>query len=91
MRTTNFLNTHSPPKVPATTPVPAEPLPRPRVQNPATRETRSMDSNSRGILLGAFLGVLFVIGVVAAGIDWGAQTIQTAALPIDAPIMFQPK
>lgn len=50
-----------------------------------------MDSNSRGILLGAFLGVLFVIGVVTLGINWSAETIKTAALPIDAPILFQPK
>ena len=50
-----------------------------------------MDSNSRGILLGVVLGLLFVIGVVVIGFNWGTQTITTARLPIEAPIMFQPK
>jgi hypothetical protein len=50
-----------------------------------------MDSNSRGIALGIALGALFVIGVVVIGVDWGAQTIKTAGLPFDFPIMFQPK
>ncbi len=50
-----------------------------------------MDSNSRGIMLGVALGLLFVIGVVVIGFNWGTETIKTAALPIEAPIMFQPK
>lgn len=50
-----------------------------------------MDSNSRGILLGLALGLLFVIGVVVLGFNWGTDTIKTAALPIEPPIMFQPK
>ena len=50
-----------------------------------------MDSNSRGVLLGVALGLLFVIGAVVIGFNWSAETIKTAALPIDAPIMFQPK
>jgi hypothetical protein len=50
-----------------------------------------MDSNSRGILLGVLLGVLFVIGAVLFGLNWGTETIKTAALPIDVPILFQPK
>jgi len=50
-----------------------------------------MDSNSRGILLGVVLGVLFVVGVAVIGFNWGATTIQTASLPISPPIMFQPK
>ena len=45
-----------------------------------------MDSNSRGILLGVVLGLLFVIGI-----NWGTETIKTAGLPIEPPIMFQPK
>jgi hypothetical protein len=50
-----------------------------------------MDSNSRGILLGVVLGLLFVIGVVVIGFNWGTETVKTAALPIDVPILFQPK
>ena len=50
-----------------------------------------MDSNSRGILLGVALGLLFGIGVVVLGFNWGTDTIKTAALPIEPPIMFQPK
>jgi len=50
-----------------------------------------MDSNSRGVLLGVLLGVLFVIGAVLIGLNWGTETIKTAALPIDVPILFQPK
>jgi putative Ca2+/H+ antiporter (TMEM165/GDT1 family) len=50
-----------------------------------------MDSNSRGILLGVVLGVLFVIGLVVIGFNWSTETIKTAALPIDVPILFQPK
>jgi hypothetical protein len=50
-----------------------------------------MDSNSRGILLGVVLGVLFVVGVVVIGFNWGTDTIKTAGLPIDPPILFQPK
>ena len=50
-----------------------------------------MDSNSRGILLGLALGLLFVIGVVVLGFNWGTDTIKTAALTIEPPIMFQPK
>jgi len=50
-----------------------------------------MDSNSRGVLLGVVLGVLFVAGIALVGVDWGAQRIQTASLPVDFPIMFQPK
>jgi putative Ca2+/H+ antiporter (TMEM165/GDT1 family) len=50
-----------------------------------------MDSNSRGVILGLVLGVLFVVGVAVIGFDWGTQRIQTASLPVDFPIMFQPK
>jgi putative Ca2+/H+ antiporter (TMEM165/GDT1 family) len=50
-----------------------------------------MDSNSRGILLGVVLGLLFVIGLVVIGFNWSTETIKTAALPIDVPILFQPK
>ena len=50
-----------------------------------------MDSNSRGILLGVVLGLLFVIGLVMIGFNWSTETIKTAGLPIEAPIMFQPK
>lgn len=50
-----------------------------------------MDSNSRGILLGVVLGLLFVIGIVLIGVNWGTETIKTAGLPIEPPIMFQPK
>ena len=50
-----------------------------------------MDSNSRGVLLGVTLGILFVIGAVLIGLNWGTETIKTAALPIEAPILFQPK
>lgn len=50
-----------------------------------------MDSNSRGVLLGVILGVLFVIGVAVIGVNWGATTIKTANLPIEPPILFQPK
>jgi hypothetical protein len=50
-----------------------------------------MDSNSRGIFLGVILGVLFVVGVVVIGFNWGTETIKTASLPISPPIMFQPK
>jgi len=50
-----------------------------------------MDSNSRGILLGVVLGLAFVIGIVVIGFNWSTETIKTAALPIDTPIMFQPK
>jgi hypothetical protein len=50
-----------------------------------------MDSNSRGILLGVVLGLLFVIGVVVIGFNWSADRVKTAALPIDMPILFQPK
>jgi putative Ca2+/H+ antiporter (TMEM165/GDT1 family) len=50
-----------------------------------------MDSNSRGVLLGVVLGLLVVIGVVVIGFNWSTETIKTAALPIDVPILFQPK
>ena len=50
-----------------------------------------MYSNARGVLLGVILGVLFVIGAVVIGVNWGTQTIRTAGLPIEPPIMFQPK
>jgi hypothetical protein len=50
-----------------------------------------MDSNSRGVLLGVFLGVLFVAGLFILGLNWGAGTIQMASLPIEPPILFQPK
>jgi hypothetical protein len=50
-----------------------------------------MDSNSRGVLLGVVLGILFVIGAVVIGVNWGTETIKTASLPIEAPILFQPK
>jgi hypothetical protein len=63
----------------------------PRVLGADQSGTRVMDSNSRGILLGVVLGLLFVIGVVVIGFNWGTETIKTAALPIEAPILFQPK
>ena len=50
-----------------------------------------MTSNGRGIALGVVFGLLFVIAVVAIGFTWSAATIQTAGLPIDPPILFQPK
>jgi hypothetical protein len=62
-----------------------------RVLAAGQSRTNVMDSNSRGILLGVALGLLFVIGVVVLGFNWGTDTIKTAALPIEPPIMFQPK
>ena len=50
-----------------------------------------MDSNSHDILLGAILGVLFVVGVVVIGVNWSAERIKTAGLPLEPPILFQPK
>lgn len=50
-----------------------------------------MDTTSRSILLGALLGIMFVIGVGLIAANWTAGTIKTAGLPIEAPIMFQPK
>ncbi len=50
-----------------------------------------MDSNSRGVLLGVVLGVLFVVGVTMIGLNWSTQRVQTASLPLDFPILFQPK
>jgi hypothetical protein len=50
-----------------------------------------MDSNSRGVLLGLVLGVLFIVGVAVIGFDWGTKRIQTASVPVNFPIMFQPK
>jgi hypothetical protein len=50
-----------------------------------------MDSNSRGVLLGVFLGVLFVVGLALLGLNWGADRITVASLPIEPPILFQPK
>lgn len=50
-----------------------------------------MDSNSRGVVLGLVLGVLFVVGIALIGVNWGTERIQTASLPVDFPIMFQPK
>lgn len=35
-----------------------------------------MDSNSRGVLLGVALGLLFVIGVVVIDFNWSAETNQ---------------
>jgi hypothetical protein len=62
-----------------------------RVAEAGRQGTCVMDSNSRGILLGVVLGVLFVIGAVVIGVNWGTDTIKTAGLPIEAPILFQPK
>jgi putative Ca2+/H+ antiporter (TMEM165/GDT1 family) len=50
-----------------------------------------MDSNSRGVLLGVFLGVVFVIGLGVLGLNWSAERVKMASLPIEAPILFQPK
>ena len=50
-----------------------------------------MDSNSRGILLGVLLGVAFVIGLAYAGVTWSSERLKTASLPVDPPILFQPK
>jgi hypothetical protein len=50
-----------------------------------------MSSNTRDIALGVVLGVMLVVAITALGIDWGTQRIQTAGLPLDFPIMFQPK
>lgn len=50
-----------------------------------------MDGVSRDILLGVVLGILLVIGIAVFSAGWGARTIQTASLPIDFPILFQPK
>ena len=50
-----------------------------------------MHSDARAILLGALLGVMFVVGVGLIGLNWSAGTIKTASLPLEAPIMFQPK
>ena len=46
-----------------------------------------MDTNSRGILLGVVLGVLFVVGVAVIGFNWSTETIKTASLPIDPPLI----
>jgi putative Ca2+/H+ antiporter (TMEM165/GDT1 family) len=50
-----------------------------------------MHSDARAILLGALLGVMFVVGVGLIAANWTAGTIKTASLPLEAPIMFQPK
>jgi hypothetical protein len=50
-----------------------------------------MDSNSRGILLGVALGIMFVVGISLIVLNWSAGTIKTASLPISPPIMFMPK
>jgi hypothetical protein len=50
-----------------------------------------MHSDARAILLGALLGVMFVVGVGLIGLNWTTGTIKTASLPLEAPIMFQPK
>lgn len=50
-----------------------------------------MESDARAILFGAALGVLFVLGIGLIGLNWTAGTIKTASLPLEAPIMFEPK
>lgn len=50
-----------------------------------------MESDARTILFGAALGILFVLAVGMIGLNWTAGTIKTASLPLEAPIMFQPK
>ena len=50
-----------------------------------------MNNAGGSILLGAILGVLFVIGVIVIGFDVGAEKVKTASLPISPPILFQPK
>ena len=50
-----------------------------------------MNNAGGSILLGAILGVLFVIGVVVIGVNVGAENVKTASLPISPPILFQPK
>ncbi len=50
-----------------------------------------MDSNSRGVLLGVVLGIVFALGMGLLGLNWGADRIKVASLPIEPPILFQPK
>jgi len=43
------------------------------------------------VFLGTMLGALLVLGAMALTLEWGAERIKTASLPVNPPLIFVPK